>query len=256
MRGLSVPIVLVAVSGVLLLGCPASQTWTTARTVPAGTVQHTAGVEFVGLTWECPESSSGTSSCVQPLGFVAVPFPAYVARIGVADPLDIGLKASSSGSFGLDFKIQVVRTKVFDLALDPGITTPFIFSFMYVNLPIYASLNFGEMLTLTFYPKVSYWLVFQDEVETAIDGFFYGGGANFQIRISERFALTPGFEWARSAQEYAAEGTVTFLNFGIGFTFGSFPEFGDPATLEAAPQQYPAPQPGPAPVQQAPAPIQ
>ena len=238
-RRYCVPSGSLAVFSFLLLGCPASQTWTTARTVPAGTVQHTAGVEFVGVTWECPDSAG--DACSDPIGFVAVPFPAYVARIGAADMFDLGFKASASGSFGADFKIQLVRTDVFDLALDPGFTVPFIFSFTYVNLPVLFSLNFGEMTTLTLYPKASYWAVFNNDIDTAIDGFFVGGGMNFQIRVGERFAITPGFEWMRSVEEYDEEGTVTFLNFGVGFSFGSMPQYGEQAVMQPEPTAAPPP---------------
>src|SRR5688572_23799881 len=178
----------------LLGGCPASQTWTTPRTIPAGRVQHTAGVEFAGLLAD--DCAAGETGCVNVGGFVPIPFPAYVLRIGAADMLDIGIKASSTGTFGVDFKIQVVRTDFFDLALDPGVTFPWIFSFGYLNLPIMFGLNFSDSLTLVLYPKGTYALLFADydadEEVATVDGLFVGGGAALQVRISDRFALTPG----------------------------------------------------------------
>ncbi|MBI2897217.1 MAG: hypothetical protein HYY06_26910 [Deltaproteobacteria bacterium] len=217
----------------MLLGCPSSQTWTTARTVPAGSVQHTAGVEFIGLNVDDPDcvDAEGDDVC-DSIGFVAVPFPGYIARIGVADMLDLGFKASTAGSFGADFKIQLVRTDAFDLAIDPGFSMPFVFAFTYINMPVLFSLNFGEMTTLTLYPKASYWVVFNEDIDTAANGFFVGGGANFQIRVSDRFAITPGFEWTRSVAGMDEGEAITFFNFGVGFSFGSFPEFGEPQVAQ------------------------
>lgn len=262
MTGFRVSVLCLALPSVVLLGCPASQTWTTARTVPSGTVQHTAGVEFVGLTWECPEAAT---DCIEPIGFLPVPFPAYSLRVGIGDMLDFGFKASSSGSFGADLKVQLVETDFFDLALDPGVTSPFVFNFTYVTLPILFSLNFSEALTLTLYPKAAYWAVYSNDLDTAVDGVFIGGGANFQIRINEKFAITPGFEFMRSTEDRAEQGSVTFLNFGIGFSFGSFPGFGpaaeemqmqpEPAPGYAPPPAATGPEPAPAPAP-APAPVQ
>lgn len=247
MRGFRASAVCLALPSIVLFGCPASQTWTTARTVPAGEIQHAAGVEFLGLTWDCPEAAG--TSCVDPIGFVAVPFPAYSLRIGAADMLDIGFKVSSSGSFGADFKVQLVETDFFDLALDPGATTPFIFSFTYFTMPILFSLNFSDMMTLTLYPKVAYWAVYDKDIETGAEGVFFGGGGNFQIRVSEKFAITPGFEFMRIVSATDDQESVTFLNFGVGFNFGSFPSFGAPE-----PTMQPQPAPGVAPAPGAPPP--
>lgn len=236
-RGLAPAFALLFASSMMLLGCPSSQTWTTARTVPAGSVQHTAGVEWIGLVVEDPSCTEADGD-VCDLGFVAVPFPGYIARIGVADMLDMGFKVSTTATFGADFKIQLVRSDGFDLAIDPGFSMPFIFAFTSLNMPILFSLNFGEMMTLTLYPKASYWVVFDDEYDNAASGFFAGAGMNFQIRISDRFAIAPGFEWTKALAGLEEGESLTFFNFGVGFSFGSFPEYGEP---EVAPPTYVTP---------------
>ena len=211
-------------AGLLLAGCPASQTWTTPRTIPAGRIQHTAGVEFAGLIAADECEGDATDGCVNVAGFIPIPFPAYVLRIGAADMLDIGIKASSTGTFGADFKIQLVRSDFFDLAIDPGVTFPWIFSFGYLNLPIMFGLNFGESMTLVLYPKGTYALLFADydadEEVATVDGLFIGGGAALQLRISDGFAITPGFEWQTLVTD-TEDGSVSLIVFGIGFSFGA-----------------------------------
>lgn len=212
-----------------LAGCPAAQTWTTARTVAPGRFEHTVGVDFVGVTIE-DRSVAGETAIDDP-GLVGVPFVGYVLRVGLTDGLDAGLKLSSTGAFALDAKVQLLRGRVLALALDPGALAPFRFDYVYLNLPILLSLEVGNGFTVTLYPKSSYVVVIDPDTDNAIDGLLVGGGLGVQIRILPGFAVTPAVEVLTLA--WGEDRTATVIDFGLGFSFGALPEEeGDPTEAE------------------------
>lgn len=217
---------------VVLAGCPAAQTFTTARTLPVGTVQHTIGVESLGAVVDETTCTEGEEGCVSdPIGWVAIPFPMYGMRAGLTEQLEIGGRFSFAGQAGVDLKVQLVRSEAFDLAIDPSISSSFGFGFF--SLPILASLNIGDAVTLTLAPKASYLLLFGDN-DSLVDGFFLGGGANIQIRIADAVAFTPGFDYQRLMG--TDETGLAFFSVGIGLSFGAFPTYG----TQAAPTIQPA----------------
>ncbi len=215
---------LVVLGAIVLGGCPASQSWTTARAVEPGRPQHTVGLEWLGVVVE-QDCDPDVESCPEYLdGFFFYPFPAYAIRFGLSDRIDMAIKASMSGSMGFDLKLQLVRSEVFDFAIDPGYSFfgPFI---GYLNLPLLASLNLGPTTTITLAPKASYIVPLQDDVDL-VDGFFLGTGANLQIRVSDSFAITPGVDWSVFVTGGDAVEAVQYLSFGVGFSFGGMPDYG------------------------------
>jgi len=202
-------------SVVTLMGCPASQTWTTARSLPKGKIQHTVGVEFLGASVEVCDDDAEV--CAQGDGFITAPFPAYVLRYGLTDFMDIGGKFSSSGQLGADLKLQLVRSKFFDFALDPGAYASV--GFGNVQVPLLFSVNFTRNLTLTLAPKLSYQTLWVDDADNLAGGLYAGGGVNMQIRINEKIAVTPGFDY----QTWLTGGDVlsaSYLSIGAGVSFG------------------------------------
>jgi hypothetical protein len=213
-----------------LAGCPASQTWTTARTVTPGRVAHALGVDFVGVTIE-DRTVAGETTIDDP-GLVGIPFLGYVFRYGVTAGLDAGLKVSSTGAFAIDAKVQLLRGRTLALALDPGALAPFRFEYVYLNLPILLSLEAGSGFTVTLYPKSSYVLVIDEETDNAIDGLLVGGGMHVQIRILPAFAVTPAVEVL--VLGWGEDRTATVIDFGLGFSFGALPEDDDERREERA----------------------
>ena len=63
-----------------------------------------------------------------------------------------------------------------------------------------------------------------DEEASTVDGLFIGGGANLNVRISDRFAITPGFEWQTLVTDTEG-GNVSLIVFGVGFSFGAMPDY-------------------------------
>ncbi len=221
---------LVAATPILLAGCPTPLTWTTPRTIPAGEVNHTVGLEVIRLTnLDDPiEDETETAGLTLDLEAPPVPFLAYLIRFGVSDEIDIGVKVSTSTSFAVDFKFQVVREDVFDLALDPGIQTT-VLLLNYLNFPILMGFNLGDIATITLAPRVSY-LTSLDEDFGGI--LLYGGTAGVRLGVTDGFAVIPQVDISRPFDQRAAW-ILNQVTFGIGFSFGDQPQYGEPAPPEA-----------------------
>lgn len=203
-----------------LAGCPASQTWTTARTVAPGRLEHTLGVDFVGVTIEDRDVAGETA--IDDPGLVGIPFLGYVLRAGLTPGFDAGLKLSATGAFALDGKVQLLRGRTLALALDPGVLAPFRFDYLYLNLPILLSVEVGNGFTVTLYPKSSWVIVLDEDTDNAIDGLLVGGGMHVRIRILRGFAVTPAVEVLVLA--WGEDRTATVIDFGLGFSFGALAE--------------------------------
>ncbi len=252
-----VTLALALIGAALLAGCPASMNWTTARTLPRGTVQHTIGVEEIGIIVDHDTRAgctvTATDACTYSgVGFLGIPFPAYQVRFGLADWGDLGLKVSATGLMSTDFKIQFLRSDALDLAVDPGIAWGYFVT--YLQLPFLASLNLGQMATLTLGPRVTYMLTTAsiDTDSYYADGLLVGGMINFQIRPTPTFAITPGVDLQRLIRVNGTSGDsgFWFVSFGIGFSFGGGADYGlgtqnqpPPPPMPVQPQPQPQPQP-------------
>lgn len=200
-------------------GCPASQTWTTARTIPKGEVQHTVGAEVLGFNVDV--CSDDEQFCLESdTDVLAAPFPAYVIRYGLADNMDIGGKFSTTGQVSGDLKVQLVRGETFEFALDPSLATTF--SYMNLAAPLLFSFNLDPKITFTVSPKLSYQFIFSDGDYLA-DGFFVGGGANLQYRLNEKVAITPGFDIQTMVAGPIENVSATYFSIGAAVSFGGLP---------------------------------
>ena len=224
----------------LLMGCPNSHPYTTARVVETGKFQHTQGVEF--MSFNNPSCDPAVDTCNT--GLLPVPFPFYVIRVGATDFLDLGSKLSFAGSISFDVKIQLVRSEYFDLALDPGMTASVAIG--YAHLPVIASFNVGPV-TLSLMPKVSYGYVWGVGDQQLPSGLLAGGAFSAQIRIGHTAAITPAVEWQRLFFDPTGLGIeFDMLSFGVAVSFGGMPVHG--AGAQAPPESAPPPgyaEPGP-----------
>ena len=106
----------------LLGGCPNPNTYTTPRTLDPGQVQWQVAPEVIGVDYSARYGSTDASgnliktkvSSVWPM------FPTFGARIGVAEGLEIGLRAPNLEPVAGDAKIRLLKGPV-DVALDPGL---------------------------------------------------------------------------------------------------------------------------------------
>lgn len=79
-----------------LTGCPSMNTYTTARTIPQGTIQHMVALEGLG------GSVRGVTAVVPTL-------PTYQLRYGLTDRIDIAGRISNLTSVGADVKFNLLR---------------------------------------------------------------------------------------------------------------------------------------------------
>jgi hypothetical protein len=223
---------------VALGGCPASQSFTTARTLPQGEVQHTVAVEWLGIDYENSECEPEPESCFDPVGYPAIPWPAYLIRYGANEFLELGGKLSTAGLLTAEFKFQLVRTEYFDFALDPNVSfTPgtAVFgireagidaAFTYFSLPILASVNLGDF-TATFAPRFSYLLLFASSASIS-SGLFGGGGVSVEYRVNDSVAIVAGFDYQVLLISAEAEASANFFSAGLGVSFGAQADYSLP----------------------------
>jgi hypothetical protein len=221
----------------LCTGCPNPQIYGTPRTTPVGKVQHTVAAEGFGFSVKYPAADQRAG------GSATLPnFPTYQIRIGVADRVDIGVRAANLTSLGADVKWNFIKGETFDMAAVPGFQVFHIgssssgttagYTQFYANLPLVFGINLSDAVTIVPTAGVTYGLnsasVVSDDDSSAassVDGLMLRGGLGFNFRISPKFAMQPEItvlKWLNKSDEP----DVLLYLFGLGFNFGSLPEFG------------------------------
>lgn len=209
----------------VLAGCPDPNMYATPRTVPAGGVAVSIAPEVVGL-----HGSSGSGSDVS---FDYPTAPTVAVRVGLADQVDIGMRAVNLSSFGADLKYNFLRTKYFDMAVDPGAqvgdlpVTPNIF-LSWFTIPMPIGINFDKHVSLVVTPGIMYGLFSvtdSDQNATAASGAIGTLGLGVDLRFARKFAMHPMVTAMRPFSE--SSGFVYMA--GLGFNFGELPSFDDDA---------------------------
>ena len=242
---------ILALAVVALGGCPSPAIYGTARTIPAGQLQHTIAVEAVGV------AASG--------GFFYPTLPTYALRVGLGSRVDLGIRAGNLTSLGADLKLNLLRG-FFDLSLDPGVQGSYVAAFgsssgssasaslgiLYLNFPLLFDFNFSPTVSLLLSPGIGYAAVVAgayssfsssgSSTSVTATGVYGRFGLGMNFRVSQGFALNPevtvmrGFETVNSG--------IVIL-FGVGLQFGAMPDTSDRGPLPfAAPPPPGAPPPG------------
>ena len=221
------PLVGLALVGAFTSGCPSPSIYGTARTIPRGTVQHTLAAEVIGV--------GGNASGVIPS------LPTYQVRIGLADNVDLGLRLGNLSMPGVDVKINFVRG-AFDLSIVPGVQGIYAAfggdggGFLYANLPLVLGFNLSRSFSIIATPGIAYGAVFGTTSgcssssgcsSTSYSTYAGSGilprlGLGFNIRINRTFALQP-----EVTAYYSPDSSSAIFVGGLGFTFGSQPDFSD-----------------------------
>jgi len=223
------PLAGLALVGALTTGCPSPNTYTTPRTIPRGTVQHTLAVEALGA------AGSGGGAFLPPL-------PTYQLRVGIADQVDIGFRLSALSTIGGDVKINLLRSSGFDLSLDPGIQGAYVVGFtrddsgslgiVYFNLPVLLGFNLSRNFTLLASPGILY-TVFTggsasslsgDRSSVSASGIAGRLGVGFAARVNNSFAIQPELTVLFPLE---GESSGAIFSLGLGFQFGSQPDHSD-----------------------------
>lgn len=210
-------------AGLALTGCPATNTYGTARTIPRGQIQQSIALEGIGAT------TSGAS------GFVPT-LPTYTFRLGLSEQVDLGLRIANLSSVGTDVKINLLRGN-FDLAIDPGIQGIYAgvgsesIGLLYLHLPAILGFNLTNNFSLIATPGILYGAFFSGSTSTArgsertaysAGGFAGRLGLGANIRVSPSFSLQPE---VTAIYNFDAQGVIYMI--GLGFQFGAHPDYSD-----------------------------
>ncbi len=207
-----------------LTGCPNPNSYGTPRTIPKGTVQHTVALEGIRFS---AENRSGDES-----SFTSPTLPTYQLRYGVSDDVDFGVRVANLSLPGVDLKWNFLRGDI-DLAVAPGVQATYLslsrtsIFMSYFNLPLMVGFNVGRDVTVFVNPGITYLLAAGDNssdrkgVVTA-SGVAATVGVGVQFRTSKIFAVTPQV----SGMRFFNDADNLVLVFGLGFNFGSQPEYG------------------------------
>jgi hypothetical protein len=228
---------------VMLTGCPNPNTYGTPRTIAPGKVQIVASLEGVGLSdtqVTTTPAANGTTTQTVPYSFYAPTLPSVGVRVGVADSVDLGFRFADLSSLGVDGKFNFLRSRVFDMAVDPGVQGAYIsaggdsLGLFYFNLPLLLGINFSRALSLVLTPGFTYLLATTSVAAGGTSSAVVSGsaplarfGVGLNIRIGQRFAIQPEVTALRG---FDAE-EPTYWNFGLGFVIGtskdSMPDYSD-----------------------------
>ena len=226
-------------AGLLATGCPNANTYGTARTTPAGKVNHSISAEGFGARIETPTTdNNGTAQTEKTNVFLPLP-PSYHLRLGASDNIDVGFHVYNMSSLGFDAKLNIVKGRV-DLGIDPGVQwyqysigvndTKTKVNVVYLHGPLLIDFNVNKSLSFVLSPGVEYSYVSADvsggsgnEAARSADGVFARIGLGINIRASKKFAVHPEVTVFRNFRD---EASLLYMA-GIGFNFGNLPSFDD-----------------------------
>lgn len=192
-------------SVLVMAGCH-SNLYSTPRTVPRGQSQHVVAADLNLL----------------PTDSAALPTLVYLARIGLADRVDLGIQASTT--LKVDLKVNPVRTRYFDLAFDPALSFGYVLAYGIAapifsgSLPVVMGFNVHESVTLVLQGGAGYAYPY-----TRSRGPVYGfGGGGLQLRVNELVMVQPEI-----TLQFFDNGDV-WPCLGLGFGFGPQPSYKTP----------------------------
>jgi hypothetical protein len=221
---------------VLCSGCPNPNTYGTPRTTPVGKIQHTVAAEGFRYSVDTTKNGGLADSATLPNA------PSYQLRVGVLDTLDIGARISNMTSLGADVKWNFIKSDVFDMAVDPGFQvfhigassggTTSSFTEFYGHLPLIFGINVAESVSIVPTAGITYGLSSASanggdgsSAAASIDGIMLRAGLGFNFRISPKFAMHPEATYLKFLNK-DTEPKISWVVFGLGFNFGSLPEYG------------------------------
>lgn len=220
-----------------LSGCPSFNMYGTARTVRPGRVQGGVAIEGLGAAPTAPASSGGATLVG---GFVPT-LPSAMLRVGVHDRVDLGFRLAGLSSLGFDTKINFLRSRTIDMAVNPMIQGGYFgivgatssgsagagFGIVYMHLPLVFGINASDAFSVLFNVGASGAVAVggaggssggsATSVATG-SGFLLRAGIAANIRPMRVFAIQPELTLA-----YSFTGQALLFLPGIGFTFGAHP---------------------------------
>ncbi len=210
------------VACLLLGGCTGAQRYGVPRTLAPGDLAHHVSVDVGEFT--PGKSCDDGRGCTRDEGTLA-PVPSWTLRAGIDEGVEMGVGVGADLSVGLDVKVELLRSRSFDLALDPGLTfwgnggSDFADSpgpAAAVMLPLLAGVNLGPV---TLVPGGGVGLVAAGR-ETG--RFTWAGSLATFFRLGTGMALAPAATVFRAPHD---EDGVRLVG-GLGLVLGDLPAYG------------------------------
>lgn len=216
-----------------LAGCPNPQTYGTPRTLDPGKWQVVVAAEAFGVSGDTTRTNSSGQVTTERQSFYFPNLPSAGARVGLADRVDFGFGLKNLYSPTLDLKVNFLKTKYFDMSVDPMINYIFVaggsnanggtLQLFYFHVPLLLGINFSEAVSLVLTPGFVYGLAIgTGSASNATGSFFgsapwlrFGGGVN--IRVNRKIALQPEVTMMKSFSAETANATALFFGFGVSF---------------------------------------
>ena len=232
-------LLLVLAVGPLLTGCPNPNTYGTPRTVPKGKISHTVAAEMMGfsadVTTTSTDSTGQTVTTTETVGGSIPVAPTYQMRIGVAEPVDIGVRVANLSTLGADVKVNFLKGG-FDMAIGPGFQVFRVgagntsVTMTYLHAPLMLGINLGQSVALVLTPGLMYGVgsaqstTSGEEAATTTSGVIGRAGFGAEFVLMEKFALHPELTMMLPLGE--SPSNFVYL-FGLGFNFGALPDRSD-----------------------------
>lgn len=180
-----------ALALVAVAACTGGQRYGVPRTLAPGDTSHhvSADIGRYFIDNDC-DGSRGRSCGESP---ALAPIPSYTFRIGLADRFELGAGAALDLTVRADLKFQLVRTKLFDVAVAPTLGVGLLPLKFYDDeirnpnhalLPLLVGVRLGEV-TLVPGGAIGY-------ADTDRDRWFWAGSLTAFFPVSEHVLLGPG----------------------------------------------------------------
>jgi hypothetical protein len=221
-----------------LSGCPNPNTYTTPRTLDPGKVQWQVAPEVIGANYKTTNGSTDANGNLVKTnaGGVLPMLPSFGMRIGLAEGLELGLRAPNLEPIAADAKIRLLKGS-FDMALDPGLQFYFAssngngYSAVFLHAPLLLGFNLSEKTSIVLSPGLTYATNTGNGViatavtgSSAVAGFMGRLGVGVDFRVSHRFAIHPEIT---VLEQFTGSQDLFLVVGGVGFNFGAQPDYSD-----------------------------
>jgi hypothetical protein len=231
----------------LLAGCPNPNTYTTPRTLDPGQVQWQVALEAIGVDYSATYGSTDASGNLIKTNVPSVwpMLPTLGVRVGVAEGLEIGLRAPNLEPLAGDAKIRLLKGPL-DVALDPGLQLYYGsangngFAVLYLHAPVLLGINLSKRVSLVLSPGLAYAGNTASGVvpsgvagSSTAEGFMAQLGVGFDFRVNRQLAIHPEVTLVR---QFTGSQDLLLGVGGIGFNFGAQPDYSDLARTPNPPE--------------------
>lgn len=211
--------------------CPNPNTYGTPRTIEPGASSHTVSLEIDAIAGKRGGDASPA-------------VPSYTMRIGLVERLDLGIRAANFSSAMADLKWNFLRSRRFDLAIDPGAQWFYDRAndvhYVQIHTPLLVGVNVRSDLQLVFVPGFALQLATRETLAPCPGGSMPPCGSELTRFLGATAPMVRagmGVSW-RIFRDMAVQPEVTVMrqigandawivNGGLGVSFLHLPRYDD-----------------------------